>query len=151
MNQPKGTKDHPKGYVFRVDVLLEGKTNGAALQQLLSILNTDKVKDYKIISGIELGRIIDASLEAESANAKPIPLPKDAEPANRDILDLIEQYKHNNTLVRMNVVKGKGVKLSLPCRILNYDENSKNITVYHVDEKKVYQFNISEIDDFQAS
>jgi hypothetical protein len=40
------------------------------------------------------------------------------------------------------------VKLNIPCRVLNYDADTQNVSVYHVDEKKVYLFKLNEIDDF---
>jgi hypothetical protein len=46
------------------------------------------------------------------------------------------------------VNKGLGIKLSIPCRIINVDENESLITVYHVDEKQVYSFRLNEIEDF---
>jgi len=57
-------------------------------------------------------------------------------------------FKQNNSLIRLTVVKGKGIKLSIPCRILNIDPENGNVSVYHVDEKQVYLFNMNEIDDF---
>ncbi len=45
-------------------------------------------------------------------------------------------FQQNNTLLRLSVVKGKGIKLSMPCRIISVDSASGNVTVYHVDEKK---------------
>jgi hypothetical protein len=65
----------------------------------------------------------------------------------RNIINQIETFKNNNTLIRLSIVKGKGVKLSVPCRILNYEDATQNVTIYHVDEKKVYQYSLNEIDD----
>ncbi|MCL6456956.1 MAG: hypothetical protein K6T85_03015 [Gorillibacterium sp.] len=66
-------------------------------------------------------------------------------------LGILESYKTNNTLVRLTILKGKGVKLSIPCRILNYEEATDSLTVYHVDEKKVYQFRLTEVDDLSVN
>lgn len=68
-----------------------------------------------------------------------------AEPNN--IAVQIQYYKEQGTLVRLFVVKGKGIRLSIPCRILNFDVATNNISVYHVDEKKTYLFKLNEIDD----
>ncbi len=68
----------------------------------------------------------------------------------KQIWEEMRAFQQNNTLVRLSVVKEKGIKLSMPCRILNTDQTSGNLTVYHVDEKKVYLLKINEIDDFQA-
>lgn len=57
------------------------------------------------------------------------------------------ELKESGTLVRIVVVKGKGVKLSIPCRILNFDPDGQQLTIYHVDEKKVYSFTLNEIED----
>ncbi|MDF2713105.1 MAG: hypothetical protein K0R28_30 [Paenibacillus sp.] len=70
-------------------------------------------------------------------------------PAETGTLNLenLTQLKESGTLVRIVVVKGKGVKLSLPCRILNFDPEGQQLTIYHVDEKKVYSFTLNEIED----
>lgn len=63
------------------------------------------------------------------------------------VISLLEQSKENQTLVRLSVVKDRGVKLSIPCKILHFDENLQLLTVYHVDDKKVYSLRLNEIDD----
>ncbi|MFB6366339.1 hypothetical protein ACFCP7_20170 [Paenibacillus elgii] len=68
----------------------------------------------------------------------------------KQIWEEMNVFQQSNTLVRLSIVKEKGVKLSMPCRIINTDPASGNLTVYHVDEKKVYLLKINEIDDFQA-
>ncbi|MDF2725549.1 MAG: hypothetical protein K0Q59_5226 [Paenibacillus sp.] len=62
-------------------------------------------------------------------------------------LDNLYRLKESGALVRIVVVKGKGIKLSIPCRILNFDGLGQQITIYHVDEKKVYSFSLNEIED----
>jgi len=169
-----------KGYVFNVSILVEGYNNGIALEALLHMLNTGKVLDYQINEGIELGKIIDASL-AEPHNqqavnimkspikenrapsaAEKTPKPAEARTAQSNsskasvpepnyAVNLLKDYQQTNTLVRLSALKGKGVRISLPCRILSFDAESQLITVYHVDEKKVYQFHLNEIEDFHAN
>lgn len=70
---------------------------------------------------------------------------------NTQIGQWMEQLIASGTLVRLSIVKGKGVHLSIPGRILSYDKTAETITVYHVDEKKVYLLKLNEIDDFIAS
>lgn len=160
------------GYLFTVDVLIEDTDNAAALQTLLQMLRSPKLKDIKIQKGMELGSLIDAVMQdkdtkkrelaksdlepakaewKKSAPDKKAPDAKRTETkpseAKKDILYLIEQYKTNNTLIRLSIVKGKGVNLSIPGRIVNFDEKQQIVTIYHVDEKKVYQFALNEIDD----
>lgn len=77
------------------------------------------------------------------------PAPTTASAANDVIWMQIRKFQQNNMLIRLSVLKGKGVKLSIPCRIVNADQDNGNVTVYHVDEKKVYTFKINEIDDFE--
>jgi hypothetical protein len=161
------------GFLFTVEVYINGRTNGIALEKLTQVLNSPNVIDYRINKGINLGQVIDAAVKVASKNKEKLPLPqaldavstvkketKDqklsaakASSVKQDfisIIDQIGQYKENNTLVRLSIVKGKGVKMNLPCRVLNYDLASGNITVYHVDEKKVYTFQINEIEDLQS-
>ena len=64
-----------------------------------------------------------------------------------DTWQLIDTLKSNGTLVRLSVVKGKGIRLSIPGRILNYDIANESLIVYHVDEKKVHRIMLNEIDD----
>ncbi|MFE5318725.1 hypothetical protein ACFQ88_08455 [Paenibacillus sp. NPDC056579] len=163
-------------YLFNVDILIEDETNGRALEKLLHLLNVDEVKDYQIKEGVELGTYIEAVLRETiskprptEAATKPGGQPKEAavppdgggvtQPENpttgpdphQAIWDQLQQYKQSNSLVRLTVVKGKGVKLNIPCRILNFDPSNGNVSVYHVDEKQVYLFKINEIDDFAVS
>jgi HD superfamily phosphohydrolase len=144
-----------KGHLFSVEVLIEDTTNGAALEKLLHLLNSNVVKDYQIKSGIQLGKLIELNLNSASdpkaidltdtANPPPAKIPKQQ---GNLVVDQLAKFKQDNTLIRLTVVKGKGVKLSLPCRILNYDADTQNVSVYHVDEKRVYLFKLNEIDDF---
>ncbi|WP_040952557.1 hypothetical protein [Gorillibacterium massiliense] len=166
MDKPKGAK---KQYLFSVDILVEGYSNGIALETLLHVLNSDKIKDYKVLKGIDLGTAIDSALAASAGNVKKIAIhesaaqspkfavekkqqdPK-APPAtakeNQNLAELFNKYRTNNTLIRLTILKGKGVKLSIPCRIVNLDNETGMLTVYHVDEKIVYQFSLTEVDDF---
>ncbi|MDD9266071.1 hypothetical protein ACFPES_03400 [Paenibacillus sp. GCM10023248] len=159
-------KPNHTGHLFTVEILVEEATNGLAMEKLLHLLNTPSVKDYRIVKGIELGKLIELNTTKEStppshtskkaAAAPPpaAPAPPAAVPAASEAADLIikqlEGFKANNTLIRLTVIKGQGIKLNLPCRILNYDSSNQNVTVYHVDEKKVYSFKLNEIDDYVA-
>lgn len=64
-----------------------------------------------------------------------------------DAYGKIRQYIQNNQLVRLRANR-YGKQVSMPCRILNFDEAANSISVYHVDEKQVYSFNLNEIDEF---
>ncbi|MNO25367.1 hypothetical protein D3C76_152020 [compost metagenome] len=66
---------------------------------------------------------------------------------SKDFQDWIQKYISGNQLVRI-VIKRGGERISIPCRILNFLPESYNLTVYHVDEKQVYTFKLSEIVDF---
>lgn len=166
-------------YLFNVDILINARTNPLALQYLLEMLNnSDKVTDFKIISGLELGRSIDtllrsakAALNQESPQPVPIKLPpkpmnekpviekpliektdkpnasKSASEGSVDAFAKIRHYIKSNQLVRLRTNR-PGNQVSMPCRILNFDEASSTISVYHVDEKQVYTFKIYEIDEF---
>jgi|HigsolmetaAR204D_1030405.scaffolds.fasta_scaffold00008_123 hypothetical protein len=65
-----------------------------------------------------------------------------------EMIRLIEQSKEKGSLVRLSILKGRGVRLSIPCKILNFDGETRNLSVYHVDDKQVYLVNMREIDDF---
>lgn len=162
MNQRYSNTGPKNGHLFTVEILIEDETNGLAMEKLLHLLNVDTIKDYQILKGIQLGQIIELNTKQGSSaslhtNKKP-PAPS-AIPVGRathseaamHIIEQLEKYKANNTLIRLTVIKAQGIKLNLPCRILNYDASSQNVTVYHVDEKKVYLFKLNEIEDFMTT
>ncbi|MBA9085068.1 hypothetical protein FHR92_001530 [Fontibacillus solani] len=66
---------------------------------------------------------------------------------SKDFQDWIQKYISGNRLVRIVIKKGEE-RISIPCRILNFLPETYNLTVYHVDEKQVYTFKLSEIVDF---
>lgn len=157
-------------YLFNVDILIDARTNPLALQYLLEMLNnSDKITDFNIKSGLELGRTIDTllrsakiALKQESAPPAPFKLPvKPVTKRNPEMPDgaqlsiespadaygKIRQYIQNNQLVRIRTNR-HGTQVSMPCRILNFDEAANSISVYHVDQKQVYTFNLNEIDEF---
>lgn len=126
-------------YLFSVEILVKGSTNGEALEKLLKPLNAAGYEDYRIQSGIVLGQSIDKELK--NAPTKHHVL--------TDALDArIRNYIKTSRLIRLTVNKAKGVKLSVPCRVVNFDPDNELLTVYHVDEKSVYSFRLNEIDDF---
>lgn len=150
-------------FLFQVEVLVEAPNNGAALEQLLRALNAGDFADYRIGSGIQLGAVIEQAL----ANAKPQPAaepgatpapaakpqaaPKETakDAVKTDPLEVrIRQFIQSNRLIRLNINKGLGVKMNIPCRVINFDADAQMLTVYHVDEKQVYTVRMNEIDDF---
>ncbi|WP_336784661.1 hypothetical protein [Paenibacillus sp. MMO-177] len=154
-------------YVFQVELLVEGDSNAEALEKLLKSLNQGAYADYRILNGIQLGQLIDQR-KTELPDRQPIPVPKAVKstahaastpvppaasaapsPAASNGLDSVRAFMKSNKLIRLIVNKGLGIKLSIPCRILNIDEDGNLITVYHVDEKQVYTFRLNEIEDFQ--
>jgi hypothetical protein len=165
-------------YLFNVDILINARTNPLALQYLLELLNNnDKVTDFNINSGLELGRTIDSllrsaklALHQEVTPLSPVELPektaaKSAKTTSdqtkphtqpqqaqqpmmpSDAFGQIRQYILNKQLVRIRANR-QGKQVSMPCRILNFDEAANTLSVYHVDEKQVYTFKINEIDEF---
>jgi len=181
----KGRNEHHSGrnlYIFNVDLMVESEGNAQALERLISALNRGEFADYRIISGIETGRLIQQVIQGPY-QLNPVPIPPELAQRNPaaagkasgsssgkhhgtagqakgaakesdspgsigDAMERIRGYIAGNRLVRLNVNRGRGVKLSVPCRIINFDESSYSVTVYHVDEKKVYTFGLFEIDDF---
>lgn len=147
------------GHLFTVEILLEELSNGLALEKLLQTFNqSDSIKDYKILSGIELGKLIEANKTSDRSvtHARNTSSAASASTASSASLssDLIEQFerlKRENTLVRLTIVKARGPKYDIPCRILHCDPVEEIITTYHVDDKKVYTFKFNEIDNFEIS
>lgn len=139
-------------YLFQVEISVSATNKGAALEQLLRALNSAGFVDYRIGSGIQLD--IASGLHFEkTVNPTKVEPPKEKinNPAvvpSESLNARIEQYIKNNKLLRLNVNKGRGVKMDIPCRIINFDATNQLLTVYHVDEKQVYSFSLNEIDDF---
>jgi hypothetical protein len=153
--------DEIQDYMIKEGIHL-GKTIEIALRESIS---KQEASDPK--GAVKAATKPDGKPEAKKAeikqeikpSAKPTtsPVPKnDGAPADQknqydEFWDKFQQFKQNNSLIRLTVVKGKGIKLSMPCRILNADESSGNVSVYHVDEKQVYLFTINEIEDYAVS
>lgn len=136
------------------------------------------VADFKINSELHLGRTIDSLLKARLAQSKtdiaaketgkqpPPAIPqskapeqnqapssdsqkraRQAVPTPSDAFGQIRELIKENRLVRLRANR-QGKQVSLPCRILNFDEAAGTLNVYHVDEKQVYMFYLNEIDEF---
>lgn len=141
----KNRETKQKGYVFTVEVLIEDQSNSLALEKMIHMLNSNQVKDYRITRGIEMGSLIEANVNyytehLEAGGIKEIRVGL--------ITDQIKDFIVKGTLIRLKIIKEKGIRLNIPCRILKYDESNDCISVYHVDEKKVYLFGLNEIEDF---
>lgn len=128
-----------QSYLFTVEIMVRGHTNGEALEKLLKPLNAAGYADFRIQSGIALGDTIQKELAAAKTKHQVL----------TDALDArIRNYIKTSRLIRVTVNKPKGEKFSVPCRVVNFDPDNELLTVYHVDEKSVYSFRLNEIDDF---
>jgi hypothetical protein len=159
MKKPLTSTDK-SSFIFQIEVLVEGTTNGEALEQLLRQLNNGEFLDYKVQSGIQLGQLLEERKSASTTQQSiPIQLPLQEKPKSMPSitnsesvnygLERIKQIIKNNSLIRLVVNKGLGITLNIPCRILNMNESENLITVYHVDEKQVYTFRLNEIEDYK--
>ncbi|GGD74452.1 hypothetical protein [Paenibacillus nasutitermitis] len=161
----KNNNTEQSAYLFQVDILVEGQSNARAAERLLHLLNQCGFPDFRIKSGLELGKLIEALETAggstaaiqdvhilETADsAKEIPDLRLETAATEQVPLMIDRVRtciSDNRLIRLSVNKGFGVRLNIPCRIIKLDENNQMLTVYHVDEKQVYTFSLNEIDDF---
>jgi hypothetical protein len=165
------------GYLFNVEILVKDSSNAKALQELLNVLNqADKIIDYRINSGMELGKIIEGLLAeqkqvklnngqkqsassndvTQKTNSSASKSKKEEQPKKDPVADFTMSNDFNewlkkiileNKLIRIVYDKG-GQRVSIPCRILNFLPESYAINVYHVDEKQVYTFNLNQIIDF---
>ncbi|THF83699.1 hypothetical protein [Cohnella fermenti] len=126
-------------YLFQVDILIRASSNGIAMEKLLHLLNEGELADYRIVSGVQLGETIRKELERTE---RPRPILTDS------LDEKIRGYIQSNKLIRVNLNRGKGIKQSMPCRIVNFDPDQTLLTLYHVDEKRVYSIYLNEIDDF---
>jgi wyosine [tRNA(Phe)-imidazoG37] synthetase (radical SAM superfamily) len=147
-----------KAFLFHVEVLVEGYNQAMAQESLLSLLRTEKVKTIQLQSptppvaehdeeDLQKRKKKETSKSNDAKLTKQQETKQAANTGYQRIINQIEDFKKNNTLIRLSIVKGKGINLSVPCRILNYEDATQNVTIYHVDEKKVYQYSLNEIDD----
>lgn len=137
-------------HLFTVEIMLEADTNGLALERLIHILNSNDITDYKVVKGIQLGKKVDVALK-ELKSQTEVKMPTIKDPGKKEESSLqasLQDFVTSGSLVRLKVIKGKGVRLSMPVRILNFNHDNEQITVYHVDEKRVYLLNLNEIEDF---
>jgi hypothetical protein len=147
-----------KMFLFHVEVQIEGYNKAMAQEALQALLRSDKVKSVQMTSETPESGQVEENLQKpkkkENIKTETVIMKsklQEVKPVNdagfRKIIEQIEEFKKNNTLIRLSIVKDKGIKLSVPCRVLNYEESSQYVTIYHVDEKKVYQYSLNEIDD----
>ncbi|SDT25451.1 hypothetical protein SAMN05444162_3570 [Paenibacillaceae bacterium GAS479] len=164
-------------YSFQTDLVIEAHNHDEAEVLLKQLLDTAGLSRYRLGKGSLIGFSISeepavtpnigvaaaaevvpqfiptAVPEVISNSAELIPT-TEATATSPDqglknlALDMIRCCLEDGRLVRLSINRGKGVQLSVPCRIINLDEETGLLTVYHVDEKQVYTFSIGEIDDF---
>ncbi|WP_347323434.1 hypothetical protein [Paenibacillus wenxiniae] len=165
-------------FLFNVDLMITGKNNAVALQKLLDILNNQQeLADFRVVNGIKLGVQIEQAIQAAgkqqtavhipasikskpaptvqttstSTTASDTPAPNDSSSAqDSDMGSWLSMYIESSQLIRVTINR-RGERMSIPCRILKYDNEDQTISVYHVDEKQVYTFKLNEIDDFQQT
>jgi len=127
---------------FLVEFKVSAPNRGEALKRLLQQLNNAPFDQYRIVTDT---RTSSSETKARpSSPKKAVSKPSEPNPLEIRIRFFIESGK----LIRININKGRGVKLSIPCRVLNYDPDKLLVTAYHVDEKQVYTVGLNEIDDF---
>jgi hypothetical protein len=149
----RSNKSSDGSYLFQVEINVSASNKGAALKHLLRVLNNAEFVNYRIGSGIKLSETkenTDPETPKSETPKTEVPPKKAAKSQSQpNPLELrIRQYIESNKLIRLNINKGRGVKMSIPCRIINFDPGNQLLTVYHVDEKQVYSVKINEIDDF---
>jgi hypothetical protein len=150
------TSEKSESYLFRLEVTVQAPNKDFALERLVRILDMCRFDDYKILSGVPLK---DETRVPPIPPAQPEPVtpaqdepampaePAAASAAGGELEARIQSYIESNRLLRLHVNKGRGVKLDFPCRMLHLDPETRNLTVYHVDEKKVYIIRMNEVDD----
>ncbi|MWV44067.1 hypothetical protein GRF59_10520 [Paenibacillus sp. HJL G12] len=163
------------GYLFNVDILIKSRSNALALQAMIEMLNnSENIADFRIKSGMELGNLIESMLQDKrksliksgASTVRPLPdirtrLKTKIEPPetcpsspaekkigtteySSQLHEWITNCIRDNRLTRLTTNRS-GQPTSMPCRILNFDESTQLLNVYHVDEKQVYSFKLSEV------
>lgn len=129
-----------------IDTLIQAKKRSVISKAKVSCstLNESSSVNKQIISKNESRK----SASLPEKEKKPAAASVSASPENNPY-EWIKVYSKDNRLVRLTANRN-GKQVSLPCRILNYDESNQMVNVYHVDEKQVYTFNVNEIDEFST-
>ena len=151
-------RSNPKtdgSHTFLVEIEVTAPNRDAALKRLHQTLSESSFDGYRIVTNNsdpsadkEATKSAASLVQPVSASSSP-PKKNASKPSAPDPLEnRIRTYIESNKLIRISVNKGRGVKLSIPCRALSYDADKQLMTVYHVDEKQVYTVGLNEIDDF---
>lgn len=149
-----------KQFTYTLEIRVEGRTGGEALEKIVRLLNAKEILGYNILDAkeessdtvtplFEIRKRLRAERNRQKA-AEPAPNPPKGDVAPQ-LDSIISDYIRRGTLVRMSVLKPNGKKMDMPCRLLHYDEDHRHVSVYHVDEKKVYTFGLNEIEDLIVS
>lgn len=131
--------------------------SGIELGEIISSMLTNRKQSFIAKSYKRLNENAIATSSTEHKTAKSGESPKEliqAQPTHnfenlaksQAFENWIKKYIADNSLVRL-LVNRNGERLSIPCRILNFIPETYTLTVYHVDEKQVYSFHLSEIID----
>ncbi|MFC4769436.1 hypothetical protein [Effusibacillus consociatus] len=67
------------------------------------------------------------------------------------IKDEVERWIKTNRLVRLEILKGRGVRQMILGRIIRYDEPENTLLIYHEDEKNVRNLRLNQIETIQAA
>jgi len=164
-----GTALQPsEAFLFKLEVTMLAPRYEVALDQLIRALRAGGIPDYRILSGISAsgaepestalpGTELRAQIYGDEPD-KPVAPPSKSSAGSRtkspdktripeELEERLHTYINEGKLVRLRVNKARGVKMDFPGRILNLDRETRNMTVYHVDEKKVYIVAMNEVDD----
>jgi hypothetical protein len=152
-------------FLFKLEVTVSAPRYEVALDQLIRALKDSEIFDYRILSGesVEPGTTgrLPSEARADTSRHEPAkpaaPMPKSPSGSRtkfsektkilEDLMERLSGFIHSGKLVRLHINKGRGVKMNFPGRILSLDPETRNMTVYHVDEKKVYNVALNEVDD----
>lgn len=134
----KSSGSNGKFHKFNIHVSIENMDEQQAIDYLHVLFRHAGVRDVEIIpdrpDGISEG--------AENAEAS-----KQHHEEDRN-KERIRGWMASGRLIWLVVNRNSEARGRIPCRILNYDESRRLLTIYHVDEKKVYTYKLDEVEDF---
>ncbi|SMG54408.1 hypothetical protein [Paenibacillus aquistagni] len=139
-------------FKFNIDVLVRGSSNAEVKKKLLQLLGDPDILDIQINARAEQKDYNAGSVQhvepPHLQSQQPKAVRAEHERSSSESIEIeIKKYISHRTLVRLEVNKAKGVRLSMPVRILNYDASNMLLNVYHDDEKSVYAFHLYEIEN----
>ncbi|GIP35006.1 hypothetical protein [Paenibacillus sp. J2TS4] len=136
------TKGNANGrnHRFCVHVSVENMDEQQAIDYLNGLFRHAGLREVHILPIDQPNRVADEE--------KTIVEERRAQSDDNAMVERIRYWMAERQLIWLILNDNHEARGRIPCRILNFDESSGLLTIYHVDEKKVYTYKLEEVDEF---